>query len=299
MRNVFSSTARVDNGAAPATTLASNLTYHGGKVQATGSTSYAIYWEPPTLQNGSPTSVPSSYINLLNRYFGDVGGSGLYNNNTQYYEVAGKKHSLVQNSIQNVSNLGGSYVDTSAYPASDCSDPETPGNCLSDAAIQAEVIKAMTAKGWTGGTGKVFYVFLSNGEGTCAFGNCAFSWFCAYHSSFTVGGTTVIYSNMPYGATPVSGYPGGVCTKLTQYPNGRAADIEISNTSHEQMESVTDFHLDAWYDSGGSEMADKCAYKYGALSLDGGKANQQWNNHYYVVQQEWSNAGSRCVQTYP
>ena len=31
------------------------------------------------------------------------------------------------------------------------------------------------------------------------------------------------------------------------------------------------------------------AYNYGPITLDGGKANEQWKGHFYVVQQEWSN----------
>jgi hypothetical protein len=67
------------------------------------------------------------------------------------------------------------------------------------------------------------------------------------------------------------------------------------NESDEHMEAVTDGHLDAWYDASGNEIGDKCAWNFGSLPLDGGKANEQWNGHYYIVQQEWSNSKAGCV----
>lgn len=64
----------------------------------------------------------------------------------------------------------------------------------------------------------------------------------------------------------------------------------------EHMEAVTDAHLNAWYDSSGNEIGDKCAWNFGPLSLDGGKANEEWNGHYYLVQQEGSNSKAGCTQ---
>jgi hypothetical protein len=99
---------------------------------------------------------------------------------------------------------------------------------------------------------------------------------------------------MPYGNTF-----SGNCTTLSQFPNEADSDVEISITSHEHMEAVTDPHLNAWYDASGEEIGDLCAYNYGALGLDGGKANEQWNGNFYVVQQEWDNHVSGCRQSGP
>jgi hypothetical protein len=63
--------------------------------------------------------------------------------------------------------------------------------------------------------------------------------------------------------------------------------------------SVTDPNLNAWYDSAGAENGDKCAWNFGTLDEDGGMANQQWNGHFYVLQQEWDNLVSGCVQQGP
>src|SRR5438128_981797 len=59
----------------------SNLVFYGGPVMLT-TTSYTIFWEP----SGHSTS--STYKTLINRFFADVGGSGLYNVMTQYHDNA-------------------------------------------------------------------------------------------------------------------------------------------------------------------------------------------------------------------
>jgi len=264
-----------------------NLVYHGGPIMKKNFT-YAIFWEPSHLQTGAPTSVSPTYNKLIKRYFKDVGGNGLYNANTQYYQIIGGNKTF----IKNVSKLAGAWVDTANYPASGCNDPATPGNCLSDSQIQAEVTHAIAVNGWVASPTNMFYVFTSKGEGSC-FNNssvCAFTYYCAYHGAF---GST-IYANMPYTGTDLGG-----CGTPTTPNNDIDADSTINVTSHEQMEAVTDPHLNAWYDPSGAENGDLCAWNFGAMDADGGKANQVWNGHFYILQMEWSNKQSKCVQDGP
>jgi hypothetical protein len=265
----------------------SNLIYHGGKIMKKSFT-YAIFWDPPTMQNGASSFFSAQYQTLNDRYFNDVGGNGLYNNNTQYYQTIGG----ITRHIKNISSLAGTWVDTGAFPSRICTDSATPGNCLTDSQIQAEVTHARAVNGWARNARNMFFVFTPKGMGSC-FNNssvCAFTYYCAYHGSF--GGT--IYANMPYANTFA-----GNCTTLSSFPNEADSDVEISIVSHEHMEAVTDPNLNAWYDSSGEEIGDLCSYNYGALGYDGGLANEQWNNHFYVVQQEWDNAVSGCRQFGP
>lgn len=244
-----------------------NLTYHNGPTMRTTSTTYSIFWVP------TGSYVSSTYTSLINRYFGDIGGSGLYNNNTQYYDSTGN--------IVNNSTLGGTWTDTSSYPSSS----------ISDAQVQSEVSKAMTANGWTGGLNHLFFVFTAKGENICYGSSCSFTTFCAYHSNF---GSNTLYAAMPYTGTNLSAC--GVSTT----PNGDIdADSTINVTSHEHMEAVTDPLGSAWYDRSGNEIGDKCAWNFGSVTLDGGLANVQWNSHYYIVQQEWDNKASGCRLTGP
>jgi large repetitive protein len=65
------------------------------------------------------------------------------------------------------------------------------------------------------------------------------------------------------------------------------------------MEMTTDPIIFGWRDAAGEENGDKCSYNYGPLNYAGGLANESWNGHFYVLQQEWDNATSSCVQGVP
>ena len=212
---------------------ASNLIYHGGPEMTGTANVYAIFWEPTN-------NVAVNYNLLIQRYFGDVNGSGLYHNNTQYHTSAGKDPSA--------EHLAASWVDNGSYP-------ESP---LLDSDIQHEVSHAQQARGWSSSPNNIFFVFLQANENLCFDSShlqCASNYFCAYHSYF---GSTTIYAAMPYAAS-FSCNPGSS-------PNKNDADQTINVTSHEQMEAATDPLLNAWYDSLGNEIGDKCAWM-GFLSL--------------------------------
>ncbi|MBV9292876.1 MAG: hypothetical protein JO222_10550 [Frankiales bacterium] len=244
------------------------MQYHGGPVQQAGTTDYVVFWEP------TGSTVSPNYNSLITRYFNDIGGSSLYGVATQYYQGSNQQH------IVNSAQLGGTWVDTSAYPSSS----------LSDADIQNEARKAIHANGWTEGLNSQVFVFLAKGENQCmSAGTCSFTTYCAYHGSLTDGSNTVTYASMPYAGTNLS-----ACgTQGAASPNNdQASDAEISITSHEQIETVTDPLLNAWYDSTGAEIGDKCAYTYGSTQPNG--ANITINGHPYIVQEEFSNAQLGC-----
>jgi hypothetical protein len=264
------------------------LTYGGAKVQVTN-TNYVIMWEPPKLQDGTPATVSAPYNSLMQRYFNDVGGNGLYNNNTQYYEIVHGKNKP----IKNQSTLGGFVVDTSAYPTGQCNDSGYTGtNCVTDLNMQAEVTKIRNQMGWKATSKDMFFVMTAKGEGSCASNlgiGCSFSSWCGYH--WFVG--KEMYANIPYTNTFTD------CTTRSSFPNDPDADVTLSVVSHEQMEAVTDGYYPNGWNSNQGEIGDLCAYNYGSVGLDGGKANQQWNGDFYILQQEYSNKHAGCVQSGP
>jgi hypothetical protein len=68
----------------------------------------------------------------------------------------------------------------------------------------------------------------------------------------------------------------------TTHSQGLEALANVSG--HELSETLTDNHLDAWYDANGAENADKCAWTFGTAHLT--FTNQsQWK-----IQGNWSNA---------
>lgn len=246
------------------------LQYNGGPVEAAGSKNYLIFWEP------TGSVVASNYNATLGQFFGDVGGSSLYGVATQYYQTSGS----TQQNIANTSAVGGTWTDTSAYSS----------GTLQDSDIQAEVSKAIAANNWPTGVGNEYFVFLAQGENECNGSSCSFSTYCAYHGDYSLSGSTVLYAAMPYAGTDLSGC--GIQTG-SGTPNGAATDAEISISSHEMMETVTDPLLNAWFDATGSEIGDKCAYTYGPTAADG--SDISINGHPYIVQEEFSNSALGCA----
>jgi hypothetical protein len=270
------------------------LVYHGGPIMP-NVTTYAIFWIPPHLQNSSPTSMSATYRSLLTRFLTDYPGHGIDNNNTQYSQTGPTKY------IHNSGAFGGAFVDTSLYPASGCSDPATPGNCLTDGQIRHEVKKVMALEGWTGGLNHMFLVFTSSGEGSCLdnLGHCSYTFFCAYHSSIVAGlPAPIIYGNEPFADTSVCQLPGAPSPN-----NDAAADDAATIASHELTEAITDPLGTAWWEpTQGFEIGDMCAYNYGSLTWHSGDANEMWNGHFYLLQQEFDNhigANGTCEQVGP
>lgn len=251
-----------------------NLMYHGGHVMVGTVTTYAIFWEP------SGTYVSPTYNSLILQYFNDVGSSPLYHNLTQYYNAHSKQPVT--------SVLGGSWLDTQAYP--------TTGNKLQEVDIQHEVTLAMQTNGWTPSTHKIFFVFTAKGEILCTDVNsygCSFGTYslCAWHNYM---GSNTIYAAMPYAGTNLS-----LCGVPSSPNHDVDADSEINLNSHEQMEAATDPYYTAWYGSDNyhDEIGDKCVWVFGKLNKRGGDV--VWHNHPYEVQEEWDNTTSSCVLAGP
>lgn len=269
---------------------AAPLTYHGGPVMLTNTT-YAIFWLPPG------ATVSANYQSLIDRYFGDVAAASgattnVYATDVQYYQGAAQTH------IAYSSTFGGDYVDTTPIPT-DCSYRLKVTGCVTDGDIQAAVLRAIKAKGWTPGPTSAFFVFTPKNVGSCYLTYCAYTYYCAYHSNFyDAHGDDVLYANMPYPDSSGVGAP-GACDS-GQQPNGDWADEAINLVSHEHNESITDPNGDAWYDRSGNEDGDKCAWNFGTPlgSTSTGEYNQVINGHDYYLQQEWSNASSGCALGY-
>jgi hypothetical protein len=236
-----------------------HVTFHGGPVQ-TKTTSYAIYWKP----NGSYMN--KDYQKIVNQFLKDVGGSPIYGFATEYSGSNGK--------VENVSNFGGSWVDTTPFP--------TGG--VTEKSIEESVERAILLNGWSTGINSSFFVLLGTGPTS--------NQFCAYHSAFQFNGDAVVYGAMLYFTIKDAG---GCGTPFGISPNNNFdADSAIGNLSHEQMEMVTDPLSDAWYDTkSGNEVGDICIYSYGQPFTSRG-GNLLSNDHQYVVQEEFSVKHQAC-----
>jgi hypothetical protein len=259
---------------------ANEVSYHGGPVMHS-STVHAIYWAP----SGYPLT--AGYRSSIDGYFQNVANaSGRLDND---YSVAAEYGDSTGPAAYKVSS-GASVVDTDPYPADGCTDGPLPV-CLTDAQLQAEIDKVISDHGWQAGLSTEFFILTPPSVGSCfdAEGTyCAYGAYCAYHSYFTSsrGNGTVVYATEPYGAEPAAP---GACDN-GPWPSGDDADAELNLISHEQIESITDPLVNAWFDGGFQEVADKCVGDFGP---NGGFNEQIGTGHYYL-QEEWSNENHAC-----
>jgi hypothetical protein len=268
--------------------------YGGGPVMA-ANTNYAFYWAPA----GAP-SYPAGYQSGIDAYFENLAhdSAGLQNADsvlTQYGDSLGEFASYN-------SHFGGALVDTQPYPASGCSAAAT---CLTDEQIRTELTRFVEANKLPIDLQHEYFMLTPPGVESCfeALGHkCSdgtlHAAYCAYHAYIPVGTSAVIYADDPY----VNGLN---CDYGEEHPNNSPADSAIAGgISHEHSESLTDPEMNAWHDSKGQEVGDKCrtfkaATEYGeplGKAPDGSNYNQIINGALYWYQQEWSNSASGCAQ---
>jgi hypothetical protein len=267
-----------------------NVTSHGGPVMHSV-TNYAIFWLPsgyhfdtPTIDQSYPKASDANYEALVGQYFRDL-------SNTAYYSIA-QQYTDISGAPGLVTSFGGSWIDTSSYPNSEGSR----ANPLQDSDIEAEVMKAMSANGWSAGNGNNgFFVFTGQNVFSCAGDSCSYKDYCAYHSAFQAsGGQDVVYSNIPDpGNVDVGTCLATASTGSTVPNNGAFADSAINLVAHEGFESLTDPVFDGWYyQDHDHEIADECVWKFGSVASDG--SNIALNGHRYLVQEIWNNKTGGC-----
>lgn len=303
--------------------------WHGGPVMGTPQTGpivvTPIYWHP----SGHP--MQNQYTNIITSYLSDVAhDSGLHSN---VYGTM-NEYSGSNGQISYQVRLGKAIDDTGPLPANSCNvgaldttgiykDGSGYDACLDDAQVAAETQRIVAANNLPVDYGHIYVLFLPkhvescfNGTDTtaasptnaCTINHYPSAAYCAYHNQDTSNG--LVYANMPFpiyqGTAPYTcGSNSNRNFGVIESPNGNPdADTEISPTSHEIMESITDPDtLTGWYDNAGYENGDECAYVYGpSYGKPGALYNQTIHNHHYLTQEEFSqadwNASHRgCRQT--
>jgi serine protease len=120
-------------------------------------------------------------------------------------------------------------------------------------------------------------VATPSGHSTTGFGTS----FCAYHGKLS-DDPNVTYTNLPYITDA-----GKACGEdSVNGTNGTLDGVSIVE-GHELAEVITDPLLNAWYDSDGNEIGDKCAWT--------GLANLSTTSGTFAVQPLWSNGANGCV----
>ena len=112
--------------------------------------------------------------------------------------------------------------------------------------------------------------------------------YCAWHAEGTCNGINFQVAYIPNQAQLLSGCSPYLKTNLSCNSFSEGTVASADSVVHEFMESITDPHLDAWYDKRGQEIGDKCNFVYqSCVTLQ----HTRWQ-----IQTEWSNAINGCQQ---
>ena len=265
-----------------------------------------VYWTPTGF------TLPVAYKNLVNRFIADIAAdsgkrTNVFSSLTEFTKSGGTHLSYKV-------HAGTPIIDTTAFPANGCT-PDTGliyndnsgyTKCITNAQLLTEANNFTTAKGLPkNDLAHLYMYFLPKHVETCftstngaSGGSCSINingGFCGYHAFASpplVANMNFAVVDSPLGWTCSS--DGGSNTGGNQSPNSNIeADTELSITSHEIIETITDPQGTAWFDSAGFENGDECAYVFGdSTSFIGTgltKHNQVINGHFYFIQQEPSN----------
>jgi hypothetical protein len=232
------------------------LTFNGGPVLHT-STTYAIFW-------GWRAGFPSDLTTALPEFLGGFGSSVYANILDQYFSAPGTSqfHSTMVSvriqppttspSVGTIVNRVCSVINRGALPL----DPVDP----------------------TTNSGGVYFVLTSSFPPNVNF--------CAWHSAGTCNGQTIAVAYIP-NLKNVRGCNPGNLFGANSFSEGTRADVNVM--AHELSEALTDPELNAWFDSQGNEIGDKCAWNFAsAVTL--------FNGSVWQLQEEWSNTINGCAQ---
>jgi Phosphate-induced protein 1 conserved region len=258
------------------------IKYHGGPVMLGTSHAYAIWYG--NWPNAGPGSTPA----LMASFMSNVAPSPYFNINTTYNNGT----TAVSNSV--------------AYGGSAFIGYDNGKTTLSDADVESEVAKTIAAGKLPNLTtpaantvadpsGVYFLLTSSDVRESSGF----LFLYCGWHDFATVGSVATKYAFVGDPSRSLSSCAGQTASS----PNTNVAgDAMVNIVAHELEEAVTDPLLSAWYDNGGQENADKCAWNFGPsyTTANGSKANMRLGDGKdYYIQQNWLNVGNgSCAQRY-
>ncbi|MEA2760720.1 MAG: hypothetical protein QOD47_4, partial [Gemmatimonadaceae bacterium] len=199
-------------------------------------------------------------ISGLDSFFGGFGGSN--------YAVASTEYTGSNGQVTSSSTYLGHVID--ATPA--------PTRALS---VTQAVAEACGQTGNNPDPNALYLIYTETGAGHVNY--------CAWHSYGTCSnGAPVQVAYMPN----ITGLAG--CDPVDTYGTGHSQGLAaLANvTAHELSETITDPRNGGWYDSGGAENGDKCAWSFtGPVKLK--------NLSLWKLQGEWSNKAYTAGTGYP
>ena len=245
------------------------ITYHGGPLISTP-TIYLIWYGNWNQANGSDTPAGQQ---VVRDFAGSIGGSPYFLLNTTY-------------------NAGGTIITGAVNFGGEATDTGSAGTRLRDSSILNIVNNAISSGKLPYDASGVYFVLTSSNVSEQS-GFC--TQYCGWHTAGNATAGHVRYSFVGNANRCLS-----ACAAQTTSPNGNAGvDGMISVIAHELEEATTDPDLNAWYDSGGAENADKCAWTFGHAQYqvaNGSWANMKLGLRDYLIQRnlEHNTSGDLC-----
>ena len=244
-------------------TTGNQINYNGGPILL-GTTHIYFIWYG---------SWDGSSIGILSNLASHIGGSQYFNINTGYFDGTGA-------SVSNSVSFAGST-----------NDPYSQGHNLTDTSIWLVVANALNQHNLPIDSNGVYYVLTSGDVHVSGFGSS----FCGWHSQQSYNNTNIQYA---FVGNPDPAELNGCAEQIVSPNANTGADAMANIITHELEESVTDPGLNAWYDSSGNEIADRCAWTFGTTYPAAGnsKANMNLGGMDYLIQQDWVNSsGGFCA----
>jgi len=218
----------------------------------------AIFWGT----SWSNSSFVSDKVSGMDAFYGGFGKSHYAGTSDEYTDATGAVTSTVP--------YLGHFVD--------------PGVSLNHAPqvsdIVGEVCSVLTSNGAAPVSNGFYMVYTDRSRGGHQY--------CAWHSYGSCGGVQIQVAfsfnlDGDAGCDPVD--------TQTGHSQGLAAIANVS--AHELSEARTDPELNAWYDAGGAENGDKCAWTFNVPYVTFA------NRSIWKLQGEWSNAAYDSQTGYP
>ncbi|HEV2989020.1 MAG TPA: hypothetical protein VG759_11315, partial [Candidatus Angelobacter sp.] len=253
------------------TTLGNGINYNGGRVMPGPHNVYFIWYG--NWNGNSATALLPAFISGLN-------GSAYFNTNTTY----GDNSSNITNTISMV----GQSLDNYSQKL-----------LLTDDGLKSVVSSKLLSGSLPTDANGIYFVLSSadvdqNSSDPKIGRFCVKN--CGFHNHALMNGADIKYA---FVGNP-DRCPLSCERQQSNSPNGNpGADAMASTIAHELNETVTDPDLNAWFDSFGQEVGDKCNnplsfdFTFGPTftTSNGSQANMILNGKNFLVQQNWVNGG--------
>lgn len=256
----------------PALVQGNGINYHGGPVIINPHDVYFIWYG--NWSGNSALSILPAFITGLN-------GSPYFNTNTTYANGNG------QNIVNSVAMSGQVF------------DSYSQGTTLSDQGLQTAILHQLQSGALPTDSNGIYFVLTSADVDEKGSSGEFCVQFCGFHNHATLNGTDIKFSFVGN----IQRCPSAcAASNIGSGPNGNlGADAMANVMAHELNETVTDPDLNAWFDSNGQEVGDKCNFNFGPefTTANGAPADVTLGGKNFLIQQNWVNAnGGFCGMSF-